>query len=232
MFRKKQTKTKKEQDEESYSNNDTNHDYDDERTVFIKEFDLNEMPPNSPEDNNGVKLVVIGKPGCFAPGTEIMMYDGSIKKVEDVVIGDKVMGDDGETYRTVQKLYHDEDMMYEIYTKRGTSYTVNSMHPLVLKYNDKIVEIPVVDYLQIDKDLKKEYTCLRSTGINCWQDKDIVIDPYFLGIWLSDKNSSLLPENIRKDILDYDCIPNNYKLSSRETRLKLLAGISIQLNLL
>jgi hypothetical protein len=37
---------------------------DDEESIFIKEFDLNTMPPFSPRDQkNGVKIVVIGKPG-------------------------------------------------------------------------------------------------------------------------------------------------------------------------
>ena len=37
---------------------------DDEETIEIREFDLNSMPPFSPKDEkNGVKIVVIGKPG-------------------------------------------------------------------------------------------------------------------------------------------------------------------------
>ncbi len=37
---------------------------DDEDTIEIREFDLNSMPPFSPKDEkNGVKIVVIGKPG-------------------------------------------------------------------------------------------------------------------------------------------------------------------------
>lgn len=63
MYRKKESKTKKEQQEESDSYIDSNYDYDEDGTIYIKEFDLNELPPQSVEDNNGVKLVVIGKPG-------------------------------------------------------------------------------------------------------------------------------------------------------------------------
>jgi len=63
MYRKKQQKTKNEQQIDSDAAIDSNYDYDEEKTVYIKEFDLNEMPPQSVEDNNGVKLVVIGKPG-------------------------------------------------------------------------------------------------------------------------------------------------------------------------
>ncbi len=33
--------------------------------------------------------------GCFVPGTEIRMADGSIKLIEDVVIGDQLIGKDG-----------------------------------------------------------------------------------------------------------------------------------------
>jgi hypothetical protein len=63
MFRKKQQKTRNEQDVDSNKNIDKNDDYSEEKTVFIREFDMNEMPPHSAEDNNGVKIVAIGKPG-------------------------------------------------------------------------------------------------------------------------------------------------------------------------
>jgi hypothetical protein len=37
---------------------------DDDEIIEIREFDLNSMPPFSPKDEkNGVKIVVIGKPG-------------------------------------------------------------------------------------------------------------------------------------------------------------------------
>jgi hypothetical protein len=283
MYRKKQVKTKNEQDEESYSNYDSNHDYDEERTVFIKEFDLNEMPPNSAEDNNGVKLVVIGKPGCFAPGTEVLMFDGSIKKIEDVKIGDQVMGDDGETPRTVQQLYHDEDEMFEICNGRGgESYTVNRLHDLVLvasrdhgKQHKKgdVIEISVEEYLKQNNAWKHTFKTFRSTGIKSWKDNELKIDPYFLGVWLGDGTSCTLNiTNVDNEILGF-CksyseslglkwnklskeycysitskeetkgknqllnyfhvykllnnkhVPCSYKISSEESRLKLLAGL-------
>lgn len=281
MYRKKENKTRLEQQEESEYYMDSNHDYD-ERVIEIKEFDLNEMPPESVQDNNGVKLVVIGKPGCFAPGTEVMMFDGTIKKVEDIVIGDKVMGDDGNSPRIVEKLYHDEDEMYEIVNGRGgENYIVNSRHPLVLiasrnygknKKGD-IIEISVEEYLKKSETWKHTFKTFRSSGIKCWKDNDLRIDPYFLGVWLGDGTSSTLNiTNIDNEILDF-CksyteqlnlkwnklsakyaysitsieetkgknvllnhfnhynllnnkhIPKDYKISSEETRLKLLAGL-------
>ncbi len=283
MYRKKETKTRNEFQEESDMYYDENYDYDDAKVIHIKEFDLNEMPPSSTEDNNGVKLVVIGKPGCFAPGTEVLMFDGSIKKIEDVKIGDQVMGDDGLTPRIVQQLYHDEDEMFEICNGRGgESYIVNRLHDLVLvasrdhgnkhKKGD-IVEISIEEYLKQNNAWKHTFKTFRSTGIKSWKDNDLKIDPYFLGVWLGDGTSCTLNiTNVDHEILDF-CksyaesmglnwnklskqycysvtskeetkgknellnyfnfykllnnkhIPSSYKISSEESRLKLLAGL-------
>jgi hypothetical protein len=236
MYKKKVAKTKKQHQEESEYYEDSNHDYDDDRTVFIKEFDLNELPPQSVEDNNGVKLVVIGKPGCFSPGTEVLMYDGTIKKVEDVVVGDKVMGDDGETPRTVEKLYHDEDEMFEICNGRGgESYTVNRLHDLVLvasrnhgKYNKgDIIEISVEEYMKQNNAWKHTFKTFRSSGINSWSNTNIKIDPYFLGVWLGDGTScNLNITNTDKEILDY-CETYSKQLGLKWTKNSSQYGYSI-----
>lgn len=50
---------------------------------------------------------------CFGRGTKIAMFDGSVKNVEDVVVGDKVLGDD-ETVRNVISLSCGKEQMYKI----------------------------------------------------------------------------------------------------------------------
>jgi hypothetical protein len=72
----------------------------------------------------------VGK--CHAKDTKILMYDGSIKNVQDIVVGDIVMGDDS-TPRRVLSLGQGEDMMYDIIPTKGEKYTVNSEHILCLK---------------------------------------------------------------------------------------------------
>lgn len=72
----------------------------------------------------------VGK--CHAKGTEILMYDGSIKLVEDIVVGDVIMGDDSSP-RRVLSLGQGEDDMYDIIPIKGEKYTVNSEHILCLK---------------------------------------------------------------------------------------------------
>lgn len=74
----------------------------------------------------------VGK--CHGKDTPILMYDGTLKLVQDIVIGDIVMGDDS-TPRNVINLGRGQDMMYDIIPigKNREKYTVNSEHILCLK---------------------------------------------------------------------------------------------------
>jgi hypothetical protein len=91
------------------------------------------------EDGYSIVLFGYGLSGsgkCHGKGTEILMYDGSIKKVEDIQVGDLLMGDDS-TPRKVLSLAHGKDKMFEISNTKGDTYVVNSEHILTLKYNYK-----------------------------------------------------------------------------------------------
>lgn len=72
--------------------------------------------------------------GCHAAGTNIRMFDGTLKKVEDITIGDKLMGDDFKP-RLVKNLYRGNDDMYHVNQTNGITYTVNGPHRLALKFN-------------------------------------------------------------------------------------------------
>jgi hypothetical protein len=69
---------------------------------------------------------------CHAKGQGILMYDGTIKKVENIQIGDLLMGPDS-TPREVLKLHSGVDEMYRIHPYRGKSWDVNQHHILRLK---------------------------------------------------------------------------------------------------
>jgi hypothetical protein len=71
--------------------------------------------------------------GCFAKDTPILMWDGTIKMAQDILIGDILVGDDGEK-RIVKDLVTGHDELYEIKQNNGISYVVNSKHMLALKF--------------------------------------------------------------------------------------------------
>ena len=83
----------------------------------------------------GTAIAINGPMGtgkCHSYDTSILMYDGSIKMVQDIVVGDKVMGDDSKC-RNVISLGRGEDNMFDIIHSNGEKYGVNSEHIMCLK---------------------------------------------------------------------------------------------------
>lgn len=75
---------------------------------------------------------------CHCLGTPILMADGSVKAVQDVGVGDAVMGDDG-TPRRVLDLARGVDDMFTLVPKRKgyEPQTVTREHVLCLKYTNQ-----------------------------------------------------------------------------------------------
>lgn len=71
---------------------------------------------------------------CLAPDTPVLMWDGSVKRADEVKVDDKIIGDDG-MIRIVQTTCTGTDNMYEVKQNKGESYTVNSNHILTLQYS-------------------------------------------------------------------------------------------------
>jgi hypothetical protein len=91
------------------------------------------MAQNFVGSNNINLLKPMGQFGCLAPDTPILMWDGTTKHAEHVVVGDQLVGDDGKK-RIVSKTTSGIDDMYEVIDEKGTSYTVNSQHILTLQF--------------------------------------------------------------------------------------------------
>ena len=132
--------------------------------------------------------------GCHAKGTKILMYDGRLKNVEDIEVGDAIMGNDS-TKRTVLSLHQGCDDMYKIIPKKGDSFVVNGGHILHLyKTNEgknypsrkvRYDEITVSEYLGQSANYKHLHKLHRVKRLD-FHDESYVFDPYFVGLYLGD----------------------------------------------
>jgi len=72
----------------------------------------------------GIKL-------CLKAGTQLPKFSGEISKIEDVQIGDYLIGDDGQPRKVLGKV-EGSGKLYEVSQPRGQSYIVNENHILTL----------------------------------------------------------------------------------------------------
>lgn len=170
---------------------------------------------------------------CLKLNTPVIMYDGSIKMVQDIKIGDKLMGDDS-TARNVLNTCTGQEQMYDIVPDKGEPFGCNESHILSLKFSghktiiwdikqtsyfvrwfdkinmkcrckyynnykdaekfcdsikdNEIIDISVKDYLKLAVCIK---TKLKLYHVPLeFNEIDIIIDPYLLGLWLGNGTSS------------------------------------------
>lgn len=132
-----------------------------------------------------------GSGKCLAKGTGVLMYDGSVKLVEDVVAGDVLMGDDS-TPRNVLSTSIGREEMFTVIPTKGSPFTCNKSHILSLEYSGaeirsnakRILNISVYEYLKWNKSIKARYMLYRR-GVE-FSHKDTLLDPWLVGIWLAD----------------------------------------------
>ena len=148
-----------------------------------------------------------GRGKCFAPGTRVMMANGDFKFIEDISIGEFVMGIDS-TPRKVLETHKGVDEMFKITPMNGDVQIVNSNHDIYTAHYDyrknKITNrlIKPKEYIDLLPTPKIGYN-LEKTSID-FSPKEIGIDPYLLGLWLGD-GSSAKPEitNIDEEVIEY-----------------------------
>lgn len=85
---------------------------------------------------------------CLGKDTPVLMADGSTKLVQNVLVGDQLLGPDGGV-RNVLSLAAGQEMLYYVSQERGRDYIVNESHILSLR-NERlgiVKNIPVAEYL-------------------------------------------------------------------------------------
>lgn len=167
--------------------------------------------------NDKKYLVNVGGSRCHSKDTLIRMYDGTLKPVQDIVIGDKVMHPNGIDYNTVIDTHTGVDQMYKVKHSRSgfEDYEVNGDHILALKQTvrrkytgtewarykktgekpdftfdkDKWHFMSVKEYMNLSKNKQKLYSEVLQS-YNEYQHIDIDVDPYYFGLFLGDGISS------------------------------------------
>jgi elongation factor 1-alpha len=149
---------------------------------------------------------------CLGKNSKVLMFNGKIKMIQDIKIGELVMGDDSYQ-REVINTTSGKDIMYNIKMKKGGNYTVNSHHILCLIQNN-------IENVTIEKK-RKLYMCKWWEGLNIktkrfyWNNnkekaKEEVIK------YLKDEVPKLLnytkPKTIDINVKDYLNLPKNIQV--------------------
>lgn len=189
---------------------------------------------------------------CFAPDTEVLMWNGTIKLATDIKVGDVLIDDKGNP-TIVQKTTSGVAKMYEIKPKFGVNHTVTFNHILTLR--------PIQHKIM--------YTTRDNKFETCWFDKVVMRQRTRIFDTRKDANDHLrnidddctidiriqdflkLPKKIRELLVCFrssgvnwpcsktdrnpyvvgmhfvagDSIPMNYIVNSHWNRFRLLAGI-------
>lgn len=180
-----------------------------------------------------VWIVVVAPSGgakCLGKGTLVLMYDGTIKPAERIVVGDLLMGDDS-TPRKVLATNKGKEQLFKIQQNwRGKdSYVVNKSHILSLKQRTTRKEyknftkgdtfdMSLSDYLKKPKSFKNNF-CGYKVGVS-FPERPVKLDPYFLGVWLGDGRRNYASiTNEDKEVIEFlyaFAEENNLKVSTKK----------------
>lgn len=170
----------------------------------------------------------VGGP-CHRLGTLICMADGSFKPVENISLGEYVLGIDNKP-KKVQRLFSGVDTIYRVEQIRGEDYYTTGDHKLYLINRDK--KVSEKTQLRITKT--KDWEALTTYRKRCYvgvknkkplvfhneyQESKQLLDPYFLGLWLGDGYRSV-PGLIINRTADIEILEYMQQLS-KKTKTKL-----------
>jgi len=157
---------------------------------------------------NVLLVLPTGAGKCLGKDTPVLLHNGVVKMVQDVKVGDYLMGPDSMP-RRVLSTCRGESEMFRINPVKGDSWTCNDVHVLTLKHtrSKDIVDIPLDQYMDTTKTFKHTHKQFR-VGVEM-AAQDLPIEPYLLGLYLRDNR----------------WIPDVFLRNSRDNRLELLAGL-------
>jgi hypothetical protein len=170
---------------------------------ILPRYDLSLYPRNYQKESiraclKYTKGIIRSATACHAKGDRIILSNGVIKNIEDIKIGDYVIGKDGNP-KKVLNFFQGVDDLYKIIPKnRRTPITVTKNHLLHLtftnrggKYNKKwntFENISVENYLNKSKYYKhiSKLVYSKSEIEFNYIKTECNLSPYFIGLYLGD----------------------------------------------
>ena len=148
---------------------------------------------------NVMAVLPTGAGKCQAKDTPILMYDGTIKLAQDIVVGDVLMGPDSKP-RNVLSIARGRETMYDVVPVKGETHTFNESHVLSLKQTGlkskpnypsqqgkgDITNITIKDYIGKSATFKHTHKIWRTAVEFYPKYTDKYLPPYLLGLWLGD----------------------------------------------
>lgn len=137
-------------------------------------------------------LYLLEEAGCHIKGTECYKANKTIEKVENIKIGDSLLGPDMKP-RKVLKVFTGVRKLYKITLSNGDYQIVTDNHPVYTKVRtwgkaakEEFKTFTCEELLQ--RNYKKGHYIVKQPIL--YEHKNVLIDPYMLGLWLGDGDSS------------------------------------------
>jgi superfamily II DNA or RNA helicase len=164
---------------------------------------------------------------CLGIGTPVLMNDGEVKPVEDILAGECVMGPDSRP-RRVTGTTRGEGRLFKIVPTKGDTWVCNDVHVLTLvnTRTNVVVDIPLNEYLERGSRFKHEHKLFQPDHIDFKAQGRLPVDPYFIGLWIGDGTKDLrgvrvttedaeVVEYLREVAVDWGCDVTPYDYPGR-----------------
>ena len=207
-----------------------------EKQQLVVDTYVNTVTAENTETEGGLLELPCAFGKCLGFDTEILMYNGEIKKVQNIRQNDLIMGDDS-TPRLVKSICRGKEQMYKVINKQeDTHYICNESHILSLIHSETkvITDISVEEYIKLPKRIQKEYKGYK-VPVKFYTKDTSPSFAHLYGFRLCHQASTLWfnlnvkgsNENQSRGLfqpVDFS-LKNKYKCGSISTRIYLLAGI-------
>ena len=160
---------------------------------------------------------------CHEKGQGILLFNGRIRKVENIKVGDKLMGPDGFPKR-VLSTNQGRGELVTIRPDRGKSWRVNLDHILTIRlvkknggcpWDWRTVDVSVREWLTWPAHKRRNSYLFHAEPMEFGGVKTApLLDPYFMGVYLGDGTTRQTTVSAGITTMDKEIVAELYKLAT------------------